>query len=137
MEIGESVGDGEGWFEIEMQGAVTERREVDERSAVMNRLQGQSQVDGDGGGAAATFGVHYGEDFSARAFAPRLAAGRGQADEGFQQIGGAGGAFDIFANSRAHGADDQLGLSHGADGEHSRFGNFLMKQFYCPERRGN
>ena len=52
-------------LEIEMQGAMTERRQVDQRRAVMNRLQGKSQIDGDSGGAAAAFGVHDREYFSA------------------------------------------------------------------------
>jgi hypothetical protein len=110
------------------------RREVDESRALINRLQGQSQVHGNGGGTAATFCVHYGEHFSARTFASGFAAHRGEADEGFQQIGGGGGALDKFPDSRAHGADDQLGLSHRADGEDGRFGDFLVKQFYRPER---
>ena len=64
MQVGDGVGDGEGGFEIEMQGAVAERRQVHQRRAVVNRLQGQSQIDGDGSGAAAAFGVYDGEDLS-------------------------------------------------------------------------
>ena len=135
VQVGDGVGDGEGRLEIEMQGAMAEGRQVDQRRAVVNRLQGQSQIDGDGGGAAAAFGVHDGEHLSPGTFAPGLAASCGQADEGFQQIGGGGGALDVFAHSRPHGADNQLGLSHGADGEHGGIGKFLVQQLDGPQRR--
>jgi hypothetical protein len=75
--------------------------------------------------------------FPAGSFAPGLAAGRGQADEGFQQIGGGGGALNVFAHARPHGADNQLRLGHGADGEHGRVGKFLVQQLDGPQRRGD
>src|SRR5580700_2233792 len=137
MEIGDGVGDSERRLEVEMQRAVAEGRQVYQRGAVVNRLQGKREIDGYGGGAAAAFGIDDGENFSAGAFATGLAAHRGEANESFEEIGGAGGALDIFADTGAHGADNQLRLRHGADGEDGRIGEFLMEQFDGAERGGD
>ena len=68
---------------------------------------------------------------------PGLRRRCGEADEGFQQIGRRGGALDVFAHARPHGADDQLRLGHGADSEHGRIGKFLVEQLDCPQRRSD
>src|ERR1700722_14611268 len=104
MQVADSVRDSECGLEMEVQGAVAERRQIHESSAVMDRLQRESQIDGDSGCTATTFGVDDGEDFSTRTFAPRLAASCRKADEGFQKIGGVGGTLDVFAYSGPHGA---------------------------------
>ena len=137
MQVGDGVRNGEDRLEIEMQGAVTQRRQVHEGRAVVSRLQGKSQIDSDGGGAAAAFCVHDGEHFSPRTFAPGLAAACAQADEGFEQIGGGGGTLNVFADSGPHGTDNQLRLGHGADGEHGGIGKLLMQQLHRPQRRGD
>src|SRR5208283_205376 len=132
MQIREGVRDGECRLEIKMQGAVTEWCQVYQCRAVVKRLQGQSQIDGDGGGAAAAFAVHDREHLSPRTFASRLATSCRQADESFQQIGGGGGALNVFAHTRPHGTDNQLGLSHGTDDEDGGIGKFLVQQLHGP-----
>ena len=102
VQIGERVGDGEGGLEIEMQRAVAKRRKIDQSRAVMNGVQGQGEIDGDGGGAAAALGIDNGEDLAAGRFAPGLAAGGGEANEGFEQIvGGRWAARCIRGRRRA------------------------------------
>jgi hypothetical protein len=95
----------------------------------MNRLQGHGEVDGDRGGAAAALGIHHGEDLSSGTFTPRLAAGRGQADESVEQVGGSGGTLNVFPDARPHGIDNQLRLRHGTDGEEDGFRHLLVQQF--------
>ena len=113
-----------------MQGAVTQGRQIHQRGVVVNRLQGKSQIDGNGGRAAAAFGIHDGEHLAPGIFPPWLAASRGQANEGFQEIGGGGGALDVFAHTRPHGIHNQLRLRHGADCEQRRIGKFLVQQLH-------
>ena len=59
---------------------------------------------------------------------PRRCA-RGQANEGFQQIGGGGGALDEFARACAHRIHDDLRLIQIADGKNGAIGHFLVQQF--------
>jgi len=72
VQVGDGVGDAEGGLEIEMQGAVAKRGQIHQRGAVVNRLQSQGEIDGDGGRAAATFGVHNREHLAARIFTAGL-----------------------------------------------------------------
>ena len=95
----------------------------------MEGLESQGEVDGDGGGAVPAFGVDDGEYFAAGGLAAGLAACGGQADERFEEVGGAGGALDVLADACAHGAHDELGLCHGADGKDGSVGEFLMQDF--------
>ena len=75
MEVGNRVRDGEGGLEVEMEGAMAKGREIDQRRAGMNRLQGNRQVDGYRRCSTAAFGIDDGKDFTAAAFATRLAPG--------------------------------------------------------------
>ncbi len=129
--------DGEGRLQVHVKGTVSEVGEVDESGPRINRLQGDSEVDRNGGGAGTAFGVHDGEDLTARRLASGLATGGGETDEGFQQIGSVGRTLEILANTCTHGAHDELRLSHGADGEDGRLGKFLMKHFESAQRSGD
>src|SRR5580704_4130056 len=112
-----------------MQGAVSEGRKVDEGGLAIGRLQGQGEVDGHGGGSAAAFGVDDREYFSSRAFLLHAALGGGESNEGFEKVGGGGGAFNEFAGPVAHRADNDLRLAEASDGEDSGLRQFLAKKF--------
>jgi len=68
VKIARGVGDIEQRLQVEMKGGVSERREVDESSLAKGGLQGESEVDGDGGGSAAAFGVDDGKYLAAGTF---------------------------------------------------------------------
>src|SRR3984885_8342990 len=100
-----------------MDGAMSERREIDESSAGVNRLQSQGEIDCRGRCPAAAFRMDDREHLSAGGFYSRYLPRRSQPNEGFQEIGSSGRAIDVFTDSATHGAHEQLGLSHGADDE--------------------
>src|ERR1700678_4654638 len=83
-------------LKVEMQDAMTERRQINECRAVVDRLQGKRQIDSDSGGAAAALRVYDREYFSPGTFTPRFTASRRQPDKGFEQVGRIGRAFDVF-----------------------------------------
>src|ERR1700688_4021017 len=112
-----------------MQGAVSEGCKVDEGGLAIGRLQGQGEVNGHGGGSAAPFGVDDREYLSSRAFLLNAALGGGEANKGFEKVGGSGGAFNEFAGSVTHGADNDLRLTEASDGEDGGLREFLAKKF--------
>src|SRR5579863_2312670 len=97
MQVARGVGHGEQGLEIEVQGRVAERREIDEGRVSMGRLQSKREVHRDCGGSAAAFGVDHGKNLTAGTFFLNSALGRGQAYESLEKIGRGGGAFDKLA----------------------------------------
>ena len=91
-------------LQVHVQRRVAEGSKIDQRSLAVGRLQGQSQIDGDGGCAVSAFGIDDGKHLAARTFLLHPALGGGEADECFQKIGGSGGALDELASPGAHGA---------------------------------
>ncbi len=76
VKVARGVGDIEQRFQVEVEGGVAEGREIDQGGAAVGRLQRQSEIDGNGGGSAAAFGIDDGKDFAARAFFLNPALGR-------------------------------------------------------------
>ena len=136
MQIAGGIGQGEQRFEIQMQRAVAQRRKVDQSGVAMGRLQREGKIHGYSGCAAAAFGIDHGEHLAARTFLLNLALRRRQAHEGFEKIGGGGGALDEFASPGAHRIHDDLRLVETADGEHGRVGQFLAQKFDGAQSRG-
>jgi len=134
VQVGDGVGDAEGGLEIEMQGAVAKRGQIHQRGAVVNRLQSQGEIDGDGGRAAATFGVHIVNTLPREFSRPGLRRVEVRRTKASSRSVVVVGALDVLSHTGPHGANNQLRLGHGADGEDGRFGNFLMNQFHGPQR---
>src|SRR6202046_4333617 len=112
-----------------MQGGVPEGCKVDEGGLPVCTLQGQGEVDGHGGGSAAAFGVDDRKYFSSRTFLLNPALGGGEPNNGFEKVGGGGGAFNEFAGPVTHGADNDLRLAEASDGEDSGIRELLAKKF--------
>ncbi len=135
MQIGDGVRDSKRGLEIEMQSAMAQWSKVHECGAVLNGLEGESQIHGDRSGATSALSVHDSENFSAGSFAARLATCGSQSHKRFQKIGRGSRPLDVLARPRPHSADDQLGLRQASNGEHGRIGKFLMQEFDGAQRR--
>ena len=127
MKITDGVGYAEQRLEIHVQPGVTELRDVHQRDIAMGGLQGQGEVNGDGGGAAASLGVHDCKNFAARSLPMYFSLRSRQSDKSFQKIGGSSRPFNKLARSRPHSVHNHLGLRHTANGKQCRVGQFLMK----------
>jgi len=99
VKIARGVGDIEQRLQVEMKGGVSERREVDESSLAKGGLQGESEVDGDGGGSRCRLWALTMENTLPRGPSCEPALSRSEANKGFEQVGGSGGTLDKFAGA--------------------------------------
>ena len=77
MEVPDCVGHREGRLQIQVKDGMAQRGQIDQGNIAVSRLQSQGEVDGDGGGATSSLGVHHGKDFASRPIALDLALVRG------------------------------------------------------------
>src|SRR5205807_8135245 len=113
----------------EMQGGMSDRREIDQDRLPVMLLERYGGVDRQRGRAASALGINDGEH--ARFACGAASAPRGgEAGEGLQQAFSSGQAIRKLAGTGPHGADHRHRPAHVGHGEDSDIAGSRADQFY-------